>query len=553
VTSPRKTLFAAACSTFARAAIPLAAVACALTVQPAAAAVSSDWTGTATHAFDAHGLTAKGSLSSSATVSIVVSLKLNNQDELKSFISATHKAGSPAFGARLSSDTVVSRYSPTVAQAKAVTDYLKANGFTNIVVDSNRLLVSADGTPATIRAAFNTELKQYSVDGRLAFANSSPAQVPSRLSGIVNAVVGLDTVSQFHTMLQKADVSPNASGGFIPTAFPKAYGVGTMTTAAHSLVAITSWGNLDSAITDLRSFESKYSLPQVPVTMTYVPSKPTLTYGYTAEWDLDSQDIQGMTGGLAGIYGYSSKNNGSTNLLSTLNKVVTDNIAPNIDDSWGGCESSNYSSGFMASADAIFQTATAQGQTFFFSTGDSGSNECGTGSPTVSYPSSSPWVVAVGGTSLYVDGSGNYSSESVWSGEGGGISAYETAQSWQTQYLGSGTMRSQPDIVMDADPNTGAIIVVSGKNSQYGGTSLSAPLATAVWARYSSAFGSTGFAAPNLYYILDFGTLPYVPYHDVTTGNNGAYSAGTGWDTATGLGSFQIGNWYNDLLWLFGG
>jgi len=96
VTSPRKTLFAAACSTFARAAIPLAAVACALT-GPARRRRCVQRLDRHRHPrLRRHGLTAKGSLSSSATVSIVVSLKLNNQDELKSFISATHKAGSPA-------------------------------------------------------------------------------------------------------------------------------------------------------------------------------------------------------------------------------------------------------------------------------------------------------------------------------------------------------------------------------------------------------------------------------------------------------------------------
>ncbi len=208
--------------------------------------------------------------------------------------------------------------------------------------------------------------------------------------------------------------------------------------------------------------------------------------------------------------------------------------------SLGECESAAYSDGSMASDDQIFQLAIAQGQTFSISSGDSGSKECGNPPGTsvgASYPASSPYVIAVGGTTLYTDTSGNYGGEVTWSGTGGSPSLIEAKPSWQNGVV-SGVNRGVPDIAFDADPNSGAIIVVNGQLQQWGGTSLASPLFVGSWARIQSANqAKLGFPAT---WIYSHGAQNTPAFHDVTSGSNGGYSATVGWDYTTGFGSFDV-------------
>ncbi len=228
--------------------------------------------------------------------------------------------------------------------------------------------------------------------------------------------------------------------------------------------------------------------------------------------------------------------------------------------SLGGCESSEKSSGAMAATDTIFEAAQALGITFFISSGDGGAyTGCSAQegiTTSVSYPAGSPYVVAVGGTTLDTNTDGSYAGETTWDGGGGGISKYESSQPWQKSVTGNAS-RTVPDIAMDADPNSGATIIVSGAAETVGGTSLAAPLSTGTWARVESAHGNNlAFAAPVIY----SAAATAGSFHDVTsgcntgmtTGENGLftllsklllqkdYCAAAGYDETTGLGSFDI-------------
>jgi kumamolisin len=91
--------------------------------------------------------------------------------------------------------------------------------------------------------------------------------------------------------------------------------------------------------------------------------------------------------------------------------------------------------------------------------------------------------------------------------------------------------RGVPDVAGDADPATGYQIVVNGQAGTVGGTSAVAPLWAGLIARINGAAGSpAGLVHPTLY-------ANPAAQHDITSGNNGAYSAGPGWDACTGLGS----------------
>jgi pseudomonalisin/xanthomonalisin len=259
---------------------------------------------------------------------------------------------------------------------------------------------------------------------------------------------------------------------------------------------------------------------------------------------MDSQSILGMTGGVKSLTFYAAYGGYNTTVTDSLNEIVTPTVgepmAQVINASFGECEryqdANQGGDGSMQSNDALFQIAASQGQTFSVSTGDHGSDECGDGqADSASYPASSPWVVAVSGTTLRASDT-SWARENVWLGAGGSPSSAEAAQSWQAGLTyGDFVGQRGPDVAFDANPSSGGIIWIQGGYQQWGGTSLAAPIFAGAWARILEGNPALGFAAPNLY------TLPAAALHDVRAGNNGGYLAKPGWDWATGLGSFDVG------------
>jgi pseudomonalisin/xanthomonalisin len=527
--------------------LALGAVLGAFSCAPAmAAGVATTWASTATHA---HALAVTATTAdladASMPVHIEVVLKLQNRSVLDDFIASTHNPTSPMFHAKLQASDTVAMFSPNDAQVQAVVDHLSKAGFTNITVSSNKLLVSADGNASAAQSAFATRLvKAQDDEGHAAYANIDDAKVPAALGDSVLAVVGLQTVSHAHTMIKPADrAGTNATSGVTghnPTTFPTIYNVGSTPTASTVTVGIISDGNMTQPLKDLTSFTTANSLPAVNTQVVVVGTPGTDTSG-TPEWDLDSQDIVGMSGGVSKLIFYAANSLSNSALTAAYNKAVSDNQAKVINVSLGECETSAYNDGSMAADDQIFALGVSQGQTFSVSTGDSGSNEC-TKAPrgtTPSYPASSPYVVAVSGTTLTTGTNSSWVSETLWSKAGGSPSTVEPKPSWQTQ--GGGTTRDVADVAFDADPNSGSVIIVNGSNAQYGGTSLSAPLFAATWARMLAGHATLGFAGPHLYQV------PTNSYHDIASGSNGGETATAGWDLASGFGSVIVTNLYSNL------
>jgi subtilase family serine protease len=219
-----------------------------------------------------------------------------------------------------------------------------------------------------------------------------------------------------------------------------------------------------------------------------------------------------------------------------------------VSDSWGGEEMPN-----ETSYDSIFVHSNV---TFLFSTGDLGAFGSGEeGDYVANYPATSPNVVAVGGTSLTINSGNTYGGETAWGygadsweygGGGGGISAYESQPSYQTGKVNglSSTHRTEPDISMDADPDTGVPFYDSydfGTTdpwSETAGTSLACPLAAGLIAiaNQGRELGGETALTGNTQTLPDLYSLPSSDFHDITTGNNG-YAAGPGYDLATGIGS----------------
>ena len=144
-----------------------------------------------------------GPLSHAQPVHIVIALKLRNEDQLDSLIAA-RKA--------LTSEQFASLHAPTQSQAQAVADYLTRSGFGNVVIASNNMLVSADGTANSAGAAFFTSFTRVRTrEGRIAYANNSDAHIPTALQDSVLSVIGLQNVYQAHTFAQRKQ--PQAGAG----------------------------------------------------------------------------------------------------------------------------------------------------------------------------------------------------------------------------------------------------------------------------------------------------------------------------------------------------
>jgi len=192
--------------------------------------------------------------------------------------------------------------------------------------------------------------------------------------------------------------------------------------------------------------------------------------------------------------------------------------------SWGGREFSS-----EASLDLHFQHA---GVVYFASSGDTGGK--------VIYPSASPFVVACGGTSVATDSSGTLTSETGWSGSGGGSSAFETRPSYQDAIATTvGSARGVPDISSDSDPNTGVSVYDTTRCQGlsgwlvFGGTSVASPTIAGMVNLAGRFNGSSSIELTGIY------NSPAFNFRDIVSGTAGHFSCGTGWDFVTGVGSPQ--------------
>ncbi|HVX06216.1 MAG TPA: S53 family peptidase, partial [Rhodanobacteraceae bacterium] len=424
--------------------------------------------------------------------------------------------------------------------------------------------VNAVGSAAAVQTAFKTPLVNvHTKDGRNAFANSSAIQIPASLQGTVQAVLGLQTVHKAHTMVQTDDTRVGI-GGHYPQEFADIYGASSLPAATDIDVGVWGWGSMENSVNDLSDFMSSTGLSAGTVNVVCTDTNgidwdtgeglggisigdPTCNGNFDegeVEWSMDSQDILAMSGGVKSLTFYAAYGGYNTTITDSLNEIVTPTVgeptAQVINASFGECEryqdANQGGDGSMQSNDALFQIAASQGQTFSVSTGDAGSDECGDGQAnSASYPASSPWVVAVSGTTLRASDT-TWARENVWLDAGGSPSSAEAAQSWQAGLTyGDFVGQRGPDVAFDANPSSGGLILIQGGYQQWGGTSLAAPIFAGAWARILEGNPALGFAAPNLY------TLPAAALHDVRAGNNGQYLAKPGWDWATGLGSFDVG------------
>jgi pseudomonalisin len=540
--------------TVLRAATAASAVALAVTgfvaAQPASATTS--WSATSTQALHLVHATRLAAPAGSRRLQLTIGLTPRNVNGLHALIRRQNTRGSGEYHHFLTPARFAGRFGASRASAAAVAGYLRRQGMTDVHVSNNRLQVGAIANVANAERAFHTTIAQYRQHGRTVLANTRAASVPQALGNKVSAVLGLSTLG----FTAATPTLPKLTG-YYPKEFVKVYNAAKTTPGTGTALAVIAEGNLAPTIKDLRLAESKQNLPQVPVSLVYAGPKSSDTAG-SDEWDLDTQTSTGVAPNAKHLYIYIATSLTDSDLAKAINKFVSQDVARSGSASLGECDVLAFADGSMVVNDMALAEAASQGQTFFASTGDTGSSCAvagtngvpGSGPPDTEYPASSPYAIGVGGTTLDTDNSDNYQNEIAWNSGGGGISPVENSPYWQTGVAPTATAgaRSIPDIALDADPNTGAQIYVGGTAEQIGGTSLSSPLALGLWTRLQSSHGNRlGNAGPRLYRLYTKAqTTPPVPptsvpgFHDIVAGTNGAYTALPGYDYTTGLGSLNV-------------
>lgn len=544
-------------------------------------------------------------VSGDQTISLAISLKLRNKEALQGLLQDAKDQNSANYGRHLSASQIQNSFSPTQESYDAIVSYLQSQGFKIDHTYNHRLLISFSGTVSQVESAFHVQINNYvDAKGRKFYANANNPTLPQDIAGVVQSIAGLDNYTKYtrppvKTQNAKANSNavlshavacpPNSSAGgnyYTPSQFASAYNFNGLYSKGFKgegqSIALIEFSTYSAS--DVQNYSSCYhnntstSIHNIQTTINPPTDEGAL------EVELDAELILGMAPNLNQLRIYDSENT-FDGLLSQFSQIIADNV-PVVSTSWGLCEAdridpTTHTSPEMDAENNLFMMAAAQGQTIVAASGDFGSSDCydprvspPNTSLAVDDPASNPYVTGVGGTLLSVNYSNNnsYSSETAWNdyyAGGGGISSYWAHPTWQSASGTNASVNRQvPDVSLAAeeylvyctvydqyqqcDPNVGPWLVVEGTSA-----------ATPMWATFIALTNeqsvknggyNLGFINSFLYQVAR-GSNYHNDFHDVTTGNNtfnnyqpGSYPATSGYDMATGLGSFNATNLANDLV-----
>jgi uncharacterized repeat protein (TIGR01451 family) len=532
-------------------------------------------------------LQAKGSLSTTAEINLAIGLPLRNTESLTNLLRQLYDPTSPNYHQYLTPEQFTSRFGPTEADYQKVVDFAKASGLVVTGVHPNRMLLDVRGKVADIQNAFHVTLRTYAhpTEARDFFAPDTEPSVAAELP--ITHVSGLENYYTARPRLKprpasQPSVAPSIGGatpGATPAAgsapggnyegsdFRNAYVPGTALTGAGQNVGLFQ---LDGYYpSDIAAYENQIGLtsniPQL-VTVPVDGGVPAPTPFGNPEVSLDIEMVLSMSPGVSTIYVYEGPNNSATSIYTifedVFNRMANDNLAKQLSCSW-------YIVDGVADpvSEQIFQQMAVEGQSLFCASGDS---DAYTGF--IAFPSDSPHLTLVGGTTLTTRRNAGYLSETVWNwdieygpiedgiGSSGGISSNYKIPSWQTNVNmsangGSKVARNVPDVALTGDAVW--VLYGSGQSGSFGGTSCAAPLwagFTALVNQQGAGLGNApiGFINPAIYAIANSTNYANC-FHDITTGNNtwsgspNLFFATPNYDLCTGLGTPNGTNLINAL------
>ncbi|MEO7286854.1 MAG: S53 family peptidase, partial [Jatrophihabitantaceae bacterium] len=434
-----------------------------------------------------------------------------------------------------------------------VTTTLTSLGARITEADAASRRVRVTGTISTLSQIFGAELTQVtstspSGEPTTHRHRTGGLSVPAALAGVITAVLGLDDRPQTRAKFRLASAAASPAS-YTPPQLGVIYNFPAGTDGTGQRIAILELGGgfLQS---DLDAYFGGLGIATPNITAVGVDGASNVggkdPNGADGEVLLDVE-VVGALAPKAEIVVYFAPNT-DAGFLDALSQAAHASPAPaSISISWGQSED-DWTAQARAAFDSALADACALGVTVTAAAGDDGSTDRATdGKSHADFPAASPHVLACGGTRLAADPTtGAVSSETVWNNGagngagGGGVSDTFGLPSWQANVgvpkIKGKTGRGVPDVAGDADPQTGYQVRVDGSDLVIGGTSAVAPLWAALIARFAQATGRRfGLIQPALYGTVTAGAVA-PGFRDITTGNNGAYQAGPGWDACTGLG-----------------
>jgi subtilase family serine protease len=491
------------------------------------------------------------------TLRLNIALPLRDEPALDALLQALHDPASGLYHQYLTVQEFTARFGPSQQDYDAVVQYATAHGLKVVGTSANRLLVDVTGSVADVERAFHVNLGvyQHPTENRTFYApdREPAADLPFPLWH----VTGLDTFSIPHLAgrRRQAGVVSDASaltgsgpgGDYLGSDMRAAYYCGTALTGAGQSAGVFAFAGYNQS--DITAYFAQAGQPlDVPVAGVSTDGSSLTCTGSCDDTDqaLEAEEIISMAPALNKVLIYVS----DTSDVSIFNRMATDNIAKQLECSWG------WSPADPSSDDPIFKEFSAQGQNLAVASGDSGAYKAKSADV---YPADDAFVTSVGGTVLVTTGPGGaWKSETAWSDGGGGISPNKIAiPSYQTTTgvittgnKGSKTYRNGPDLAMNA---VNYYICNDGSCSGgWDGTRFSASLWTGYMAlvnqqAVADGMPTLGFLNPTLY-TIGLGPNGKKDFHDITSGSNGTYSATTGYDLATGWGSPNCANLINALV-----
>jgi subtilase family serine protease len=553
---------------------------------------------------------------------------------LTAAVAAVSDPRSPRYRHFLTAAQYHASFDATGASVRAVSRWLRSNHLSVASVEAHHRYLSVTGTNASVQKAFGVVIKRFRHEGRVVQANTSAVKVPAGIAPLVWTVSGLDTTPRrvthaaaeppppgfrnarpcshyygqlhaskegdFKTPLPKFDgkTLPYVVCGYTGVQLRTAYEGATAATldGTGTTVAVTDAYASPTIAQDASRYavshgDGSYAPGQLQQVRpaSFRGAKECQPSGWYSEETLDVEAVHAMAPG-ADIRYYASRSCFDADFLTTLGKVVDENKASIVSNSWSAIEAGQTTDGIAAYEQVILQGAM-QGMSFLFSSGDDGDELVRTSLKEVGYPASDPYVTAVGGTSDAIGPDGRFLGQTGWgterfnlspsgtwtsvgftSGAGGGMSGLFNRPAYQDGVVPArlGAGRGVPDVGLDADPNTGFLIGQTqtfpdgAYYSEYrlGGTSLASPLFAGMTAlTQQHAHGRLGFLNPAIYELAgsaafrdvkgplaDVGNVRADFVNSLDAAGGVAYSVRVfdrdsslqvtkGWDQVTGVGS----------------
>jgi kumamolisin len=486
-----------------------------------------------------------GHLPATQTMRLVLVLPLRNQAELENLLQELYDPSSLSYRQFLTVEEFTARFGPTMEDYDSVINFAEANSLTVVGTSRNRVNLEVSGSVENIERALHVTMGvfQHPTENRTFYA---PDREPTPyLSVQLWHIAGLDNYSIPHPNIvhrnnsaekSNATTGSGPSASFLGSDIRAAYYGGTALTGIGQSLGLLEYAGTD--LTDLATYYKNVGQTNnVPITLLSTDGTSTSCSEPSCddlEQTIDMTQALGMAPGLSSLVMYVGSTDAAIfNAMATAKPL---NAQLSSSWTWGSADPSTDKPYFLEFA--------AQGQNLFQAAGDSGAWNF----ESEIFPADDVYVTSVGGTDLDTSSAGGpWSSETVWSDGGGGISPDGYAiPSWQTAIASgcsacSKSYRNGPDV--SANSNFSFYVCADQTTctaNHWGGTSFAAPM----WAGYLALVNqqavangnkTLGFINPALY-TIGLSSSYDTDFHDVTSGSNG-YAATTGYDLATGWGS----------------